>query len=366
MQVIVIGAGVIGASVAYRLALGRAAVTVLERGRVGGGTSGSSFAWTNANNKPPLAYHALNVAGMRAHAALRDELGATPWWHDGGSIEWERESDRAAQAAKVERLRGWGYAAEWLTLAELRALEPDIDPAAIGDAPIAFYPEEGWLDPVPYAHAMLALARRHGARLLTGRVVERIVSRAGRVTGVRLADGTEHPAERVVNCAGRWAGEPDSDPVPRLPLAPTAGLLVFTPPVATSLRRVLRTPGCDLRPDGAGRLVLIDEASGATTASLDDPGPASEAARALTRRAAELLPCVGAVEPEATRLGIRPIPRDGFSAVGWMPGVSGHYAAVTHSGVTLSALLGRLVAEEVLHDAERPELADFRPARLLN
>ena len=87
-EIIVVGAGVLGTSVAYRLARAGAKVTVLEATRVGGGTSGISFAWTNANNKTPRAYFDLNVAGMRAHAALKDEFGATPWWHDGGRVEW--------------------------------------------------------------------------------------------------------------------------------------------------------------------------------------------------------------------------------------------------------------------------------------
>ncbi len=90
-KVIVIGAGVMGASAAYRLAQAGADVTVLEATRAGGGTSGISFAWTNAHRKPPKPYHDLNVAGMKAHAALRDEFGATPWWHGGGSLEWEPE-----------------------------------------------------------------------------------------------------------------------------------------------------------------------------------------------------------------------------------------------------------------------------------
>jgi len=77
-KMIVIGAGVMGASVAYRLAQGGVDVTVLEATRVGGGTSGISFAWTNAHRKPPRPYHDLNVGGMKAHAALRDEFGATP------------------------------------------------------------------------------------------------------------------------------------------------------------------------------------------------------------------------------------------------------------------------------------------------
>jgi len=112
MKTIVIGAGVMGASVAYRLAQAGAAVTVLEATRIGGGTSGISFAWTNAHQKPPKPYHDLNVAGMKAHAALADEFGATPWWHGGGSLEWEAEPGRAAQRENFEQLRSWGAAAE--------------------------------------------------------------------------------------------------------------------------------------------------------------------------------------------------------------------------------------------------------------
>src|SRR5438874_6472226 len=129
IKTIVIGAGVMGASVAYRLAQAGAAVMVLEATRIGGGTSGISFAWTNAHKKPPKPYHDLNVAGMKAHAALADEFGATPWWHGGGSLEWEAEPDRAAQRENIEQLRSWGYAAEWLTLRQVQELEPDIDPS---------------------------------------------------------------------------------------------------------------------------------------------------------------------------------------------------------------------------------------------
>ena len=134
IKTIVIGAGVMGASVAYRLAQAGAAVTVLEATRIGGGTSGISFAWTNAHKKPPKPYHDLNVAGMKAHAALADEFGATPWWHGGGSLEWEAEPDRMAQCENIEQLQDWDYAAEWITLRQVQELEPDVDPATIGDA----------------------------------------------------------------------------------------------------------------------------------------------------------------------------------------------------------------------------------------
>jgi glycine/D-amino acid oxidase-like deaminating enzyme len=364
-RIVVIGAGVMGASVAYRAALAGASVTVLEAGRIGGGTSGCSFAWTNSNEKTPRAYHDLNVAGMRAHAALAEELGATPWWHGGGSVEWEAPADHPAQQARVERLRAWGYAAEWITPRQLLELEPDIDPALIGDAPIAYFPEEGWLDPVVYIGAMLGAARSHGAVVIRGARVSETLLRGARITGVKTADGRLFEADVVVNCAGRWANDPVSEAGLHLPLAPTVGLLAFTPPVAARVGRVVRAPDIHTRPDGAGRLVCI-----APTEALPafDPRPsvALPEVRELGRRVCRLLPVIGDVEPEAARMAIRPIPGDSYSAVGPMPRVEGYYLAITHSGVTMSPFLGAAVADEIVHGRRRPELADFRPARFFN
>lgn len=366
-KMIVIGAGVMGASVAYRLAQAGADVTVLEAARVGGGTSGISFAWTNAHRKPPRPYHALNVAGMKAHAALSEEFGATPWWHGGGSLEWEAEPDRAAQRQNVEQLQSWGYAAEWIDHKQVLELEPDIDPAVIGDAPAAYFPEEGWLDPVPYAHAMLSAARRrHHARLICPARVVDLVMKSDRVVGVRLADGTQLEADMVVNCAGRWTNDVVQEAGMHLPLAPTVGFLVFTPPVAAGLSRVVRTTVIDARPDGAGRLMLHWNPTDAMLRFDTKLSASMPEARDLVQRARLLLPSIGDVEPEAVRIAIRPIPGDHLSAVGPVPRTSGYYLAITHSGVTLSPFLGAAVADEIIHGQQRPELGDFRPARFFN
>jgi glycine/D-amino acid oxidase-like deaminating enzyme len=363
--IIVMGAGVMGASVAYRAAVAGASVTVLEAGRIGGGTSSCSFAWTNSNQKTPRPYHNLNVAGMKAHAALAEEFGATPWWHGGGSVEWEAPEDRPAQQAKVERLRAWGYAAEWITPKQLLELEPDIDAAQIGDAPIAYYSAEGWLDPVVYIAAMLGAARSRGAVVISGARVAETVVRGGRMTGVKTADGRLFEADIVLNCAGRWANDPVSDAGLHLPLAPTVGLLAYTPPVAARVGRVVRSPDIHTRPDGAGRLVCIGPMEAVPAF---DPHPAASLpeVRELVARVCRLMPVIGNVAPEAARMAIRPIPADSFSAIGPVPRVDGYYLAVTHSGVTMSPFLGAAVADEVVHGKECPQLADFRPARFFN
>jgi glycine/D-amino acid oxidase-like deaminating enzyme len=364
-DVVVIGAGVIGASVVFRLAQAGARVTVVEAGREAGGTSSATFSWINANAKTPRAYHDLNVAGMRAHAALRDELGAAPWLHGGGNVEWLlSEEGRAAQRAKVERLRAWGYAAEWIGPRDLAELEPDVELGAIADAQIAFYPDEGWLDPVPYAHAMLTASRRHGAAVRLGERVEAIDHVGGRVRGVVTASGKRLPADIVADCAGPQADAVAALAGLRLPLAPTLGLLAITGPVAAHLERVVNGPPCQLRPDGGGRVMLHADAIDAEITPGSQPADWLPLAQALARRAATVLPVLAGAKLDSVRVGTRPIPADGLSAVGFLPGAEGFYVVVTHSGVTLAPFLARAVAEELAGGKLDPRLEAFRPARL--
>jgi glycine/D-amino acid oxidase-like deaminating enzyme len=367
MKAIVIGAGVIGSAVAYRLTEAGAKVTLIDENRVGGGTSGISFAWVNSNRKPPRNYHDLNVAGMKTHAGLKEEFGATPWFHRSGGLEWcATQEDEAEHKAKVKRLKDWGYAADFISRKELAELEPDLDIDQVGDAAISYCSEEGWLDPVVYANAMVKQAVRAGATLLIGLKVIDIVTRNAAAIGVRTRDGKVHEGDVVVNCAGRWADQVVEDPHLRIPLAPTVGFLVFTPPVATSVSHVIRSPEIHLRPDGAGRLMMrhgdLDELVTLDTPATPTLAPSGEA----MHRAARLISGLKSVSAEAVRITARPIPKDGLSAVGPVPRLANYYLVVTHSGVTLSPYLAQAAADEIVRGKIRTELNDFRPGRFFN
>ena len=107
-----IGAGVLGASVAARLAEAGVHVTLLEADQPGRGTSRWSFAWVNSNDKGPRLYHDLNHAGLRAWAQLAPALDGAAWYRPAGNLEVATSAaGRAELAARVRRLTGWGYPA---------------------------------------------------------------------------------------------------------------------------------------------------------------------------------------------------------------------------------------------------------------
>ena len=195
---------------------------------------------------------------MRLHALLNEELGGD-WFRCTGNLEWfHSEADRDIQRQRVERLLSWGYDARWIDRAELGELEPDVDLDVVGDAQIAFFPKEGMVDPVRYAGTLVSLARRRwNAKLELGVRVVGLEMRSGQVVSAKADDGRVFPADLVVNCAGRWVNDVIGDARDlAVPLAPTVGLLVYTPPVPTTVQRPLHAPDINLRPDGAGRLML--------------------------------------------------------------------------------------------------------------
>jgi glycine/D-amino acid oxidase-like deaminating enzyme len=147
LRAAVIGAGIVGASVAFRLAgSGAAQVWIVDRSGPGSGTTSASFAWVNANDKTPRDYFELNHAGLEEHLRLRDELpDEAPWIHSGGNLEWAGDEEALkALVNRVERLRSWGYAAEWREARHVNeVLEPNVAfPSP--DTPVAFFPEEAW------------------------------------------------------------------------------------------------------------------------------------------------------------------------------------------------------------------------------
>ncbi len=366
MDVVVIGSGVIGSSVAYEAAKAGARVTVLEAGRIGGGASATSFAWTNATGKRPQPYFALNVAGMRAHLDLAREFGHAPWFHQSGSIEWySNKGDWDAQRDNSDLMRDWGYGVEWISKARLAELEPEIDHSAINNSPIVYYPEEGWVHPALYVAWLLRAAKeRWNADIRPFCGAASIDVQNGAAKAVKTVDGSVYEADAIINCTGSWAAK-GLDGVPSIPMASNMGILGFTLPIATTLRRQFHMDDLDVRPDGAGRLMIHKISVDSTVTEMQPLDPAGEQASLLLEAVQKVLPAVRKGDMESIRTIVRPIPSDNLTCSGWIPGVEGYYVAVTHSGVSIAPHLGKAVAQEVVGGQAHESLTDFRPDRFL-
>ncbi|MFD2796648.1 NAD(P)/FAD-dependent oxidoreductase [Promicromonospora vindobonensis] len=372
MQTVVIGAGVVGVSIAARLAERGASVTVVDQGAPGGGTTSTSYAWVNANGKEPQPYYDLNLAGLEAHRAMSAgnlATGRGSWLGTGGHVEIAvDDTHRDHLAGRLARLTELGYGAEVVTHERAAALLPDV---RVPDAAqlIVHFTREAYAYPTLYLAHMLGRARAAGVRVLTGATVTGLRPSASGGGEVLLDDGTLLAGSTIVSAVGRWTGELAALAGADVPMQtfaspgdPTVGYLAETGPVPVRLDRLVTSPWLNVRPAGGGRLLLQALDLDTTADPTDVPGPASPLAEEFLRRLRDVLPGAEGARIERLVVGQRALPGDGRTIVGRTARVPWLYVVATHSGVTLAPYLGDGVASEI-YGEQVPAFAEFRPER---
>ncbi|MFF6804132.1 FAD-dependent oxidoreductase [Streptomyces sp. NPDC012616] len=367
MKIIVVGAGVLGVSVARQLAVAGQDVLLLDQRGAGTGTTATTFAWTNSSRKPDPNYHRLNLAGMEEHARLAEQLRGAPSYFPSGALQWADAANEQRLADNVERLRTLGYPAHWVTSDEAARTAGGLRvPATVKS--IAHFPSEGYVLPDRFVNNLLADAEQHGATLAIGEVVA-IKDGPERVS-VTLAGGEECTGDRVVLAAGRWTQRLAARAGIDVPMvtdvgrgAQTVGLLGYARSPQLDLRCVIHGPGLNLRPEADGHTVLQALDLNAHVDPADPPSEDGDIASTLARRFCALLPAPGRAPEIDLRIGLRSLPADGHTVAGYASAQSRVYCLVSHSGITLAPILGRLVAAEITTDQEQDLLGAFRPTR---
>jgi glycine/D-amino acid oxidase-like deaminating enzyme len=369
--VAVIGAGVIGAAIAQRLAEKGVAVILLDRAEPGSGATAASYAWVNANRKLPRAYFDLSVAAMEDYRRLAWRLAPAPWYHLDGNLIWFRDPARAAALREnARRLQEWGYAADLLPARVVLAdLEPGLalpDPETL----VAWFSREAWVDAPTMIRRLVEAVRNAGGRVLTGpeREVVAIGREGERLCTVTLRGGQTIPVVTVINAAGPDAGRVAAMVGRDLPMTPQPGLVVRAemPGGDDPLRRPVETDHIAVRPDGPGRVFLALPVDAEVALDGYRPGPVSlddPLVAQMMTWGAGMAPALATARPIAALVGVRPIPADGLPSVGMLPGIPGYVEVITHSGVTLAPLIARSIADELLGAPVHPLLEPFRPHR---
>jgi glycine/D-amino acid oxidase-like deaminating enzyme len=222
-----------------------------------------------------------------------------------------------------------------------------------------FAPNDGQVEPPLVLAACRAVLEEAGARLLPGRARVRLDD-----DGVRVEVGDEVLRPRTcVLAAGAQVVQVAAAVGLEVPTVASPGMLVSTRPLPPLTDRVVYVPGgpgppvhLRQRADGS---VLVGERTQETPAT--DPGLGH--ARALLAQAARAFPALGGAGVDRWWLAYRAMPADRLPVVGPLPWLERLYLAVSHSGVTVAPVLGRLVAAEVADQTSDGLLAPFRPGR---
>ncbi len=256
LHVVVAGAGIVGASIAYHLAKSGANVTVIDRQGPATNASRASFAWINATwSKQPRSYHALNQKGVARWKELQAELNLSVRW--GGSLEGNSDPAHAKEiTARVAEQAAWGEMTRIVGGSDLAELEPNVDFAGLSQ--VIFSGFDGATNPIAATRAFLDAAATLGAAVrypceLTG------VSFKDRQLVAVTTDRGEILADRLVLATGAAADAPRRFAEWDIPQRAAPGMTAITSPMPRLINRVLWMPKVHLHQRDDGRIVLGEE-----------------------------------------------------------------------------------------------------------
>jgi len=377
-DVLVIGAGVIGAATAYFAAQQGLSVTVLDKGLPASGTSSACEGNILVSDKElgpelELTRYSLGVW----HNDLAEHKKLWEFESKGGIIVASRESSLASLNRVMAVQKGFGVDVEELDQAALREAEPHISPEALGGAS---YREDCQVQPMLVAAHLVRLATVAGARFIADTPVTAFMRSGsgrdgGRVTGVRTPRG-DFPAGAVVNCTGTWAGELAAMAGVEVPVLPRRGFVMVTEPLPPMVRHKVyaaeyidnvgssdaglqASPVVEGTPAGS---ILI----GSTRERVGFDRTVSTAALGLlARNATSLFPFLERVKAIRHYHGFRPYCPDHLPVIGHDERAPGLWHAAGHegAGIGLSAGTGKLLAQALAGLTPDMDLSPFAPAR---
>jgi glycine/D-amino acid oxidase-like deaminating enzyme len=375
-DVIVVGAGIVGAACAYELARAGLRVLILEAGYVGGSTTAAGMGHIVVMDDSEAQF-ALTSYSRRLWRELAPELPATAEVDECGTL-WVAEDEAQLEAvhAKHAFYGARGVETEILDGAELARREPNLRAPMAGALHV---PADSVVYPPAVAHWLIERAKDHGAELREWAPVARIEDRAvvlggaGYGKGDSAASGERIEADLVINAAGAAAAEL----TPGLPIVPRKGHLAITDRYPGFCRHQLVELGYltsahtmnaesvafNIQPRQTGQLLI-----GSSREIVGWDGSLNRRIlRGMLDRAIEFMPALARLSVIRTWVGFRPATPDSLPLVGRWPERAGLWIAAGHEGLGIVTSLGtaRLLTDLVLDRAPEIDPAPFTPGRIL-
>ncbi|KFK87600.1 FAD-dependent oxidoreductase [Streptomyces sp. JS01] len=358
MDIVVIGAGIVGAACAFHAASAGLGVTVLDRGPVGAGTTSRGEGNILLSDKEPGPELELARLSRDLWDEAGEELGPgeVEFENKGGLVAASTPEGLAALHAFAAHQAAAGIQTELVD--HLHEFEPHIASGLPGGV---HYPQDAQVQPVLAAAGLLRAAVRRGARVRTGEAVAAITGTDGRITGVRTADGAVLAADAVVNAAGTWGGEVGRRLGAPVEILPRRGFVLVTEPLPPMIRHKVYSAdyvahvassdegletSCVVEGTRAGTILI-----GASRERVGFDTTINPAVVALlAAQACRLFPFLRDVHLIRAYRGFRPYCPDHLPVVGPDPRVPGLLHACGHegAGIGLAPGTGALITAQLL------------------
>ena len=365
-KVVIVGAGIIGATLGYHLSRRKGiTVTLLERDVPGAGASGHSFAWANAFGKDPRDYHTLNRRSLDMWYRLAHHLDTDIGIRYGGEMRWENNPQRATQLReRIQQIQAWGYPCRLITSDEMLALEPHLHPGTVLAA--SFSEADIHIETDTFIDVCLQRAAEAGAVVHAQTSVTGFVIRNESIAAVKTTHG-EFSCDVVVLASGVQTTELASLARVDIPQQHSPGIVIKTTPCAEVLHNVavIHAPSADENHQHLHLRQLTDGSLriGQGTQEGINRDDSQQHADALLARAKTYLPAIADAKAIPTPVGYRPMPLDGFPVLGFTASVPNLYITLMHSGVTLAPLVGEMATLEIVNDVRVDRFVPYRPER---
>lgn len=374
-EVVIIGAGVIGSSIAYQLSRRNVKVTVLERGNLSTGTSFACDGTVFLQTKSPGTHLRLALQSAQRFPHLGEELGTDiKYRKNGGMVVVEKREELEFLKCFTQKQKMVGLDVSLINREDALALEPCLSRHILAST----YSEiDAQVNPISLTFGFIDAARRLGAKFVTGAEVIEIRFKSKQIASIITNKGIIQ-TEKIVNAAGAYAGLIGNLLHVKIPVNPRRGQILVTEAIPPIMKRCILSAqyisakhnpamakigggGISVEQTVNGNLLI-----GSTREFVDfDKGVSLTGMRLMARQISKLIPRTQNLRIIRAFAGLRPHTPDGLPILSQVRGLEGFIIAAGHEGdgIALSPVTGELVADLIVDGTSKTDLTEFRLER---
>jgi glycine/D-amino acid oxidase-like deaminating enzyme len=346
-KTIILGAGLIGSSIAFHLSKKETGILVVDQGYPSSGTSGSNQSWIWVHTKKPDYYAEFSMYSAELYPSLKKELSMDFEYRRTGGISPIFTKEEWEQAERmVEEQRARGINIKLLTKKQALKKEPALNPDILG---ATYSSLDGHVNPMRLNTSLYLSAQKNGVSFsFYNKVLH--VERENNGNFIVTTQNKVYYAEKVVIAGGKWTSEMANWFDARVPIEKVKGQIIVTEPIPPLLKHIVR----GMRQTNNGEILI-----GMSSEYEDNRTTTFDVMKQSASLAVKLIPKLNNVRIVRHFSGVRGVPIDKLPVLGEIPDNRGLFVAATHSGVTLTPIVGYILSEIIMREKPSISIAPY-------